>query len=184
MKMTNGIGTDPGERHIGDNAIVSLIDKHGQCIWTNLDPTNNCGRGSLPVLDTVVPEDRAKVREALGQCLLESQVLRYNVRGYYLGDTERLLAWHVTLLPVPLRSDGTVACCAISHILPANHAEFSADERLLLNYLAADKTLKEAAILMHRSVTAIDNKIKTLKEKLRVQNIGGLVAAAIVNHII
>lgn len=168
--------------HLADNSVIALIDKNGCCVWNNKDPMNASGRLGNPVLDSVPPEDRAKVREALGHCLLEQQVVQYTVRGHYLGG--ELVTWRVTLLPIPMRSEGTVACCAISYVVPDNYLLFTDEDREVLRCLARDMTLRDVAEQMHRSPTAVDNKIKTLKERLNVHNIGGLVAAAIIQHII
>lgn len=170
------------ERRLADNAVIALIDKHGCCVWNNKDPMNESGRHGIPVLDSVPEEDRAKVREALSHCLLESKTVQYSVRGQYLGG--EMVMWRVSLLPIPMGNQGTIVCCAISNVIPDNHESFTAEDRELLRHLANDMTLRDLGEIMHRSPTAIDTRIKSLKEKLNVHNIGGLVASAILKHII
>ena len=49
----------------------------------------------------------------------------------------------------------------------------------MLRLLCEDHTLKEIAGAMHRSESAIDTKIKTLKEKLGRKTLAGLAAFAL-----
>ena len=185
MKIMSQTDPKDWENHMADNALVALIDKHGRCIWNNLDPEiADNGTGGTAILDTVVPAERSKVRDALSHCILEGQTIRYTVEADSARNNGQVVFWYVTLIPVPMRNDGSVAACAICYVIPHNYKDITAEDRVILRHLAKDKAVKEIAIILHRSTTAIDARMKSLKAKLGASNIGGLVAIALTSHII
>lgn len=89
--------------------------------------------------------------------------------------------WKVRLHPCP--DLPVVAAVGICSLLPDNYKDFTQDDRELVQYLADDMSLKEIAAKLNRSESAIDSRIKILKDKLGVRNLAGLVASALINNI-
>ena len=88
---------------------------------------------------------------------------------------------HTTLLPIDSIQPAALAICMM---LPPNFDQFTEDEKTLLRLLADDRSLRQVAKEMHLSESAIDTRVKKLKEKLGCKNIGGMIAAAIRGSII
>ena len=136
------------------------------------------------IMDMLPESERAVLREALQVCIVENKTAYYILHG---PPSPGMIAgpdikWRVTL--IPYESDGTAAAVAICVVLPSNYAEFNDDDKNVLRYLSKDMTLKDIAASCNRSESAVDAKIRILKDKLNVSNLAGLVGAALVNHVI
>ena len=168
-----------GEKHNLNNLFIALVDGHGRALWSSRDPGNEAGHVGQSILDVVVEDEREKALQAISRCLLEGQTVGYVVT---MSTNQLLEKWRVTLMPARYHEVGlAVAVC--SH-LPENYAEFTEGDKEMLVGLCADKSLREIAVEMHRSESAIDSKIKALKAKLGCKTIGGLVATALRSRVI
>jgi len=167
------------EKRSLENLIVCLIDKSANAIWISIDPLSYT---PVKIIEKVVPVDRETVLNALSRCILRSEVIDYQAGGD--GPVEGVtVTWSVRLYPLD-RDGGALSCVALCQILPEHHAEIREDELTLLRLLADDCTLKEISEKMFLSDSSIDTKMRQLKAKLGVKNIGGLVATAITGGLI
>jgi DNA-binding CsgD family transcriptional regulator len=166
------------EKRTQENFLVCLVDKRGRTIWNSNDPLDSEDASGKAIVDTVLPADRETVLDALSRCFFKDETVDYEVTGEPppASDQQRLTAWRVRLLPITNLT--MIAGCCVCQALPEYHAEITPDERKMMALLCEDNTLKEIAQAMFLSESAIDNKMRGLKDKLGVKNIGGLVATA------
>lgn len=164
------------EKHNLSNLFIALVDGHGRAVWSSNDPDNKVGYVGQSILDVVVVEDREMAKNALSQCLLDGKTVGYTVNL----DGDQKQPWRVTLMPIPSMGSALAVCS----LLPNNYPNITAEDKNLLAGLGQDMTLKEIARRMHRSESAIDSKIKSLKDKLGCKTLPGLVAMALQAYII
>lgn len=146
---------------------VILLDAHGRIVW----PESDQGR----FIETVASDYRANVAELLCGVILEEKTAEINF-------LETSSGWCCARLqPTDLLG---VSVCLIVADLPTNFLEFGDQDLQLLRLLAEDHSIKEIAELMQRSQSAIDARIKSLKEKLGRETLHGLVAAAIKSRLV
>lgn len=124
----------------------------------------------------VAESDTDKVMHALGRVMLKGEEVEYDVTGIASQQTTEKVPWGVKLLPINHADLSAVCMC---YRLPDNVKEINSDEREMVGMLAADCTLKEIADKLFCSESTIDTKMRQLKSKLGVRNIGGLVACSI-----
>lgn len=178
------------EKHNLENLFVTLHDKRTRILWMSDDPTNERGMVGSSLINLWPTEEYDKLQWAINSCFMRSEPIGLTVR---LSGGVR---WRITMIPVDstqMAGDARVdlnalapgvSVIAIGSRLPENYEEIGADEKDLLRMLCDDCTLKQIASKMLLSESAIDAKIKKLKQKLDVHNIGGLVAAAINRSVI
>jgi DNA-binding CsgD family transcriptional regulator len=172
------------EKHSGYDPLVGLIDKHGRLIWLSDDPFNKAGLAGSAIAENVIVPDRDRIVDALGRCFFKNEIVEYQVTGRpspSIGG-EHPVTWNVRLLPV--KSGGEIAGCCLCRPLPEYHTEINDDERQMVKLMCEDKGLKEIAQVMFLSESAIDSKVRQLKDKLGVNTIGGLVATALKESLI
>lgn len=159
--------------------VICLLDKRGRALWTSDDPRNETGRANESIIDHVGDADKKRLLELMAECIVGGQTVQYDVigaPGVRVVDPT-MIAWRVRMWPADYAAL-TAACCICYRLDPA-WGEIKEDEITLLRHLCNDCTLIEIADRMMLSESAIDSKVRKLKEKLRCHNIGGLVAAAI-----
>lgn len=167
-----------GEKHILDGVTLVLIGTRGRIVWLSMDAPHLIG---LPFYEPIHEDDRHIAIDALKTASVDGQTVRYSVRAPHALPPNDVLAWDAVMFPVD--REGIIACVACWTI-PHNHGDFSVDEIEVLRLMAQDCTLKQIARKVNRSESAIDGRIKVLKEKLKVNTLPGLVASAISMHII
>ena len=177
--MKSGIetATKDGEKHSLGNLFITLIDRTGKILWATSDPTGSRGVVGRSGREFCDAESYHIVTDALRRCVVDSETVVYFQRAKRITGENRL--WHTTMMPMAIPGLSPIAACAISRIVPDNYFDFTDDEKGTLRMLADDLTLKEIAAEMHRSESAIDARIKILKDKLGCKNLAGLVGAAI-----
>jgi len=178
---------EPGsddEKHNLSNLVVSLHDAHARILWASSDPCNERGWVGRCFREFWVGDDHATQNAAIDDCVMRGQIVGYVVNTSF-GPNMPDVLWRVTLIPADTFKVGAVAALipglsfvCISSRLPAIYAEITTDDKILLSLLCADHTLREIAEKMFLSESAIDSKIKKLKDKLGARTIGGLVGAA------
>jgi DNA-binding CsgD family transcriptional regulator len=166
------------EKHTLQNVVVCIVDKHGRINWSSIDPLDNRGGVAPKIIDMAVPKDHDKILTALTRCLIESHTVEWETTGVGISGSVDCMntPWLVRLFPL---DRGDLAAVGICHIMAEYHAGITDDERLILRLLAADHMLKDIAEKMFLSENTIDTKMRHLKAKMGVRNIGGLVAKAI-----
>lgn len=170
------------EKRSQRSTMVLMIDSRGRALWNSLEPFSP-DEPTL-IIDQVPADCRRQVLENLSRCIVSGEITEYLT----LGNTPRVDPgasenWHVVLYPANDRLPG-VAAVAVCRVLPTNHGEITQEDKDLIRLLCDDYTLKEIATRMFLSESAIDTRIKHLKGKLGVKNIGGLVASALMQSVI
>lgn len=165
---------------IEDNFVLMLLDHRGRILWSSDHPTDSKPPFyGVSVCSLINESDRDDCERIISGCIVYNRpaqfVLRAEVPPRSVLDKDSTNI-RFTFLPA---DTAPVAMCLIASILPSNYDQFSDEDRQVLGLLAQDQSLKEIATKMDRSRSAIDSRIKSLKEKLRQRGIGGLVAAAI-----
>ena len=171
------------EKHDLSNILICLVDTRARILWTSDDPLNERGHVGHAALDLYPEIIRPRVLHLLSRCILEGKVESYTEKATKLPSESngRLYLWRITMLPV---DQPNLAAMLIASVLPDCYGEITGDEKSLLRMLADDKTLKEIAGSMNRSESAIDSKMRLLKQKLGRTTIGGLVALALREFVI
>jgi len=159
------------------NNYVFLLDKRAHVVWCSEHtpiPENR-------LLDSIPIEDAGIVEAAVSRCILHNETVEYVTHGRRGGNMPEgpPVLWKVRISPSP--DLPVVAAIGICSLLPGNYKDFTQDDRELVRYLADDMSLKEIAAKVSRSESAIDSRIKVLKDKLGVRNLAGLVASAMIN---
>jgi len=163
--------------------LVCLVDKRGRVVWRSSDPLDENERAGSIISEDVVDDDRPTILDALSRCFFQEETVSYTVTGRpEISPEKRPSTWQVQLMPI--HGWGELSGCCVCRMLPEYHAEIKDDERTMLTLLCEDKTLKEIAQAMYLSESAIDSKIRTLKDKMGVRNIGGLVSEAIIHSLV
>lgn len=85
---------------------------------------------------------------------------------------------------LPTQALVTIAAIGIVREIPDYWESVGTEDREILKLLAQDASLKEVSQKLFLSESAIDSRIRKLKTKLGVENIGGLVATAIQNFLV
>lgn len=174
------------EKRTQRTLMVVLIDQRGRAVWNSLEPLDG-GRQTV-ITDHVPLESRERVTQMLSRCIISGEIVEYTTQGDIPpinpdGSSQGMVNWHVMLFPTSGHFPG-IAAVAVCRILSTNDREITTDDKDLLQMLCDDCTLKETADRMFLSASAIDTRIKNLKHKLGVKNIGGLVAAALLQSVI
>lgn len=167
------------EKHSLTYTMLAVIDRRGRCLWMSPDPTNKIGLLPAAVLDDIGEPYRDHVKGALAECLLEQKTVAYITDGSapppWEGDRPRLL-FRVTLFPMDVGEGAILAYCTM---LPSCFEDLTVADMNVLCLLASGKTLNEAAERVNRTTSAMDAKVRRLKDLFGVDTIGGLVAVAI-----
>lgn len=184
MKLDDNKTPPIKEKHRPMGVAVALVDKRGRVVWVSDDPANAHGRTPIHVADSVIPDDREMVLDLLSRVVLRGETVDYLTYGQPMpsqGPVGEIIRWRVVMWPV---DEGALAACCVIHPVMNAFDEITDSDRELIRHLANDCTLKEAAEKMFVSESAIDNRIKNLKKKMGVKNIGGLVAKAVRHHVV
>ena len=173
----------PAEPHDLGKTFFNVFDKRARWVWTSLDPTGERGLAGFPVMDLYPEEVRDAAWQKISAWLVNGEGGAYTVRAldWPKDGPDRLVNVKVTLLPF---DHGDCAGISIATVLPDNYHEITDDDRAVLRLMADDHSLREIAQKLHRSESAIDGRVKALKEKLNCNTIGGLVATALRSHVI
>lgn len=174
------------DRGFPTNATIFCLNKQGKNIWCSDSKGGGVPQWHETVIAETPIEDQPVIVAALSRVLIHGEPSEYVIRGRRADtmpkEDDSLVWWRVKLFPCHLASE-TVAIGFCS-LVPDNYQNFTDEDKKVLRALAEDKTLKEIGEACHRSESAVDSKIKILKEKLGVRNLGGLVGASLVNQII
>lgn len=182
MENPSQIATGDGEKHNLSHIGIYLLDKRSRNLWGSVDPLNKAGSFvGKSVHDFYKPATAAAIMRITSECIIDGKEVAYVART---DRTEDQALWRVTILPADSPSLPNTSAVAICTMLPDNYFEITEDEKIVLGLLADDYTLKQIAGKMHRSQSAIDSKIKSLKTKMDCRTIGGLVAKAVRGSII
>lgn len=186
MNDTHNLQANGAEKHSLTNLIISLHDSRARVLWTSDDPHNVNQHAGMSAFDLHSPEDQHRVREAVSKCFLDGESVAYiaDAGKWPPTDDEQPSKWRVTLLPASSSTIPGLAGVAVGSKLPTNYPEITEDEKALLRLLADDCSHKEIAATIHRSESAVDSKIRALKDKLGCKGIGGLVGKALQQAII
>ncbi len=176
----------PGEKHSLNNLIVGLHDAKSRLLWTSDDPTNSRQAAGASVFDFYPPEEQDKLRVVIAKCFLDGEEVGHvaNAGSWPPGPEGRPAKWRITYLPISVPSCPGIAGMGFGSRLPDNYDEITEDDKILLRLLADDLSHKEISAEIHRSESAVDAKIRALKDKLGCKGIGGLVGKALQQSII
>lgn len=165
---------NPALAEVKQNPVYGIISAAGKILWSSCDPLNDHGTNKLEA--TQVNSDPEDIIAKMSQCVFKKEIVSFTTKAWDCPPAPRVpIDWQVVFYPLGLAE---AAIMSVNVRLPRNLAPIDDSERQLLSHLCDDCTLKEAAERMFLSESAIDGKIKKLKQKLNVHNIGGLVAAA------
>jgi DNA-binding CsgD family transcriptional regulator len=157
------------------NPVYGIISAAGKILWSSGDPLNEHGTVGLQATD--VNSDPEDIIGKMSRCIFKKEIVSFTTRARDCPPAPPdPLNWQVVFYPLGLAD---AAIMSVNVRLPSNLTPIDDSERQLLSLLCDDCTLKEAAERMFLSESAIDGKIKKLKLKLNVRNIGGLVAASL-----
>lgn len=162
------------------NTFVFLLDKRAHIVWCSEQSTVP----AHSLLDALPVSETATVESAVSRCLLRGETAEYTTIGERTATMPEgnPVTWRVRLFPYN-HEFSTIAAVGVCSLLPDNYSSFTQDDRDLIGYLAADMSLKEIAHRLNRSESALDSRIKLLKDKLNVNTLAGLVGSAMINHI-
>lgn len=148
---------------------VSLLDRRGFPLWFNHDVPDHDAFKNHSFLDDVHPDDLARIEAAFARTIIRQEEVEYNVRCIVDG---RETVFHARLYPI----EGEPAVICLSTVL--EDKRLTEAEIEVVNLLAQDHTIKEIASITHRSESAIDARVKSLKTKLGMTTLHGVVAEA------
>ncbi len=173
----------PCEKHNCGGTFINVIDKRAHFRWTSLDPTNQHGYVGQSIIDLYPPDVRDDAFERMSQWLLNGHSDSWIVQAYDFprSTPDKIVNVKVTVYPF---DHGEMAGVSLVTVLPANYFDLTEDDFKLLKLLVADNSLKEIAAAMDRSASAIDARIKSIKEKLGCKSIAGLAAKAVWCHLV
>lgn len=189
MKSDTENEINGGEKHNLDNLIITLHDNRSRILWSSHVEGDQLGVGDS-LVNQWPAQEAEKLKWAISTCFMESESISLVLR---LAESS---LWRITMISIgsPEMSDESraalqslapgVSVIALRSQLPENYEAISDGDKELLRLLCEDCTLRQAANKMLLSESAIDAKIRKLKQKLDVHNIGGLVAKAIRQTII
>lgn len=185
MKTNTYFESGTREKHNLDGNVITLLDKRHRILWTSDDPLNTRGGVGLAPSDLYAEDVRNEITAITGRCFVGGETVGYvSESGPWPPGSSKVHLWRVTMLPVDSQAMPNTAGVVMGTILPDSYPEINDDEKQVLSSLADDYSLKEIAAMMHRSESAIDSKIKSLKMKLGCKTIGGLVAKAVRQSVI
>lgn len=153
-----------------ENLFIKLLDHRGRIIWAS-DPASEVLDRRLP--EFAVDEDRVSAEARLADTVIRGQRVSFTSRW----NTPRLgVIWCRTDL-YPVECSG-VAAVAVHQVLPECFQEMTAQDVEILRLLAADHGVNEIALLLDRSPSTIDCRVRSLKTRLNQKTLHGLISAA------
>lgn len=183
------------DRHKLNNLILILHDSHLRILWVSNDPLNEAGLVGQSPYEICPENEHHKLDVVMKLCFIWGESAGFVMEGPdFPPRGGRSALWRVTMIPVDTaRMLGGhcvapaipgLAAISFNSKVPRTFESIAESDKELLQLLYDDFTLKEAARKMLLSESAIDAKVKKLKAKLGVRNIGGLVAESIKRAVI
>lgn len=158
-----------------DDRQIVLFDHRGRTQWSSAleEDDDLLGRDFF---ESVEEEDRGRIKQLYAKCIIEGHRVEYITNGVHAGRREEgpMCPFHVTLFPLSAVPGSAV--CGVVRVIPS--WELDEQDLKLIQLAADDHPIKEIAALMHRSVAAIETRIRNLKNKTGKTTLTGVVAEA------
>lgn len=172
------------------NTFITLVDRRGRILWTNQFPyARYVWFYGEPIFNFIPePDEAGRVREAFAACVVQGESVDLDVSATLVKspddpDDREHVTYQCRYYPADIESVPRVASVILSHVIPAGVSLSEADKEVLKG-LMDDKTIKEIADALDKAPSTIDARVKSLKDKLGVQTLPGLVAAAMRSYLI
>lgn len=177
--MVGLLTTQPTLAHLATMSTfaVALLDRQFRILWSSRLPEPNSEAVGVSAFDILDRKYHDLAKQAFADCLIEGKVGSYVVESDIFEPTgKRRARLRIALYPVTNTSD--VAMVLITHELhPAG--EVQEMDRTILRMLANDRSVGDVAEALHRSESAIAQRIKAMKQRFGRTSLHGLVAQAV-----
>lgn len=167
------------------NIYVALADRRARLLWANTFPDQSLLDSEKPFFDFIHPDDLQRVKDAFARCVIHGEIVDLSIRALHYSPQSTELTYstyQARYYPCDIQHAPHVAAVIVSHVVPSG-VELSDTDREVLKGLMDDKTIKEIADHLDKSQSTIDSRVKTLKDKLGVQTLPGLVASAMRSYL-
>lgn len=159
-----------------DNLFIKMLDRRGRVMW--ISEGMDAGIWDKPMLEYAHEDDRELCDENFARCIVKGESVSFAAR-WHCPITKRVeWCWTRIHSLEPTDLPTSVAAVLTQSVLPSNYGQFTEADRELLRLLADDHNIKDVATTVDRSESAIDARIRGLKDKLGKHSLHGLVAAA------
>lgn len=158
-----------------DTTQIKLLDQRGRVIWSQPGDSETWPKSFLESA-----ADSLAAEAAFAQCVIRGEANDYV--GHWDSEGGVVLYWARFF---PVGTDiGQVAAVAIVHELPETYFTVTPQETEVLELLAKDLSVKEIATALDRSESTIDQRIRSLKNKLGRETLHGLVGSAVLGRLL
>lgn len=184
-KPFNGEEYSLTDVHNLGNLVLTLYDSRSRILWISGDPSNHTGLAGQSFYELWPFEEHKRFNQAFNLCTIHGERVGFIAPGPDFPPRQgKYTIWRVTLAPIDIPSLPSLVAVSFGSRLPSTISQIGNDEKELLQFLCEDLTLKQIAGRMLLSESAIDAKMRRLKEKFGSKTIGGLVSAALSHAVI
>jgi DNA-binding NarL/FixJ family response regulator len=171
------------------NIFVGLVDRRGRFLWANQFPDDpDVWYYKEPFFAHIHPDDVERCKAAFARCVIEGETVDIICRAILYETAEeqaekKYLTFQARFHPCDIEAAPQIACVLVDHVIP-DGVEFSETDMSVLKGLMDDKSIKEIADMLDKSASAIETRIKNLKDKLGVETLPGLVASVMRSYLV